>query len=109
MVYRCLNCGAATKYDAKIGRMVCDSCCSIWDPALLQAQSIPENEIERKTPEEQQKERSADKFHEENVYGIFHLALELLCMECIACKMANERSVREMNLFHFHLRHLAHF
>lgn len=58
MVYRCLNCGAATKYDAKIGRMVCDSCCSIWDPALLQAQSIPENEIERKTPEEQQKERS---------------------------------------------------
>ena len=59
MVYRCLNCGAATKYDAKIGRMVCDSCCSIWDPALLQAQSIPENEIERKTPEEQQKERSS--------------------------------------------------
>ena len=57
MVYRCLNCGAATKYDAKSGRMVCDSCCSIWDPALLQAQSIPENETEEKTPEELQKER----------------------------------------------------
>lgn len=57
MVYRCLNCGAATKYDAKSGRMICDSCCSIWDPALLQAQSIPENETEKKTPEELEKER----------------------------------------------------
>ena len=57
MVYRCLNWCAATKYDAKSGLMICDSSCSIWDPALLQAQSIPENETQKKTPEQLEKER----------------------------------------------------
>lgn len=49
MIYKCKNCGAALRYDMKIGKMLCESCLSMFDIEEDAEIQLEEIEFERET------------------------------------------------------------